>query len=145
MRHDERTEQSLVVKAKGTEPSDASGMVLGLLAVIWFIGVPLCLWQALATAFTGDAELDRGGTNAWLAAAAVIFTVAPVLATGICVFTARVVRAWICGLVATACVLFVLASLYTEARQAELRRPPPPLPSGYCAEYSGGDSDCPGG
>lgn len=48
-------------------------MVLGLLTVIWFIGVPLCLWQALATAFTGDAELDRGGTNAWLAAAAVIY------------------------------------------------------------------------
>ncbi|MEU4508750.1 hypothetical protein AB0G05_04575 [Nonomuraea wenchangensis] len=133
------------MKVEETESSNVSGMVLGLLAVIWFIGVPLCLWQALATALTGYAGLERDGTNTWLTAAAVIFTVAPVLATGICVFTGRVVRAWIFGLVATACVLFVLAVLSEEARQAELRRPPPPLPSGYCAEYSGGDSDCPGG
>ncbi|SEU41631.1 hypothetical protein [Nonomuraea wenchangensis] len=133
------------MKAEETESSNVSGMVLGLLAIIWFIGVPLCLFQAIVSALTRDAELDRGVLNAWLAAAAVIFTVAPVLATGICVFTGRVVRAWIFGVVATACVLFVLAGLYKEARQAELRRPPPPLPSGYCAEYSGGDSDCPGG
>ncbi|MER7361995.1 hypothetical protein [Nonomuraea wenchangensis] len=133
------------MKVEETESSNVSGMVLGLLAIIWFIGVPLCLFQAIVSALTRDAELDRGVLNAWLAAAAVIFTVAPVLATGICVFTGRVVRAWIFGVVATACVLFVLAGLYKEARQAELRRPPPPLPSGYCAEYSGGDSDCPGG
>ncbi|MFG1615639.1 hypothetical protein ACGFI3_23000 [Nonomuraea wenchangensis] len=133
------------MKAEETESSNVSGMVLGLLAIIWFIGVPLCLFQAIVSALTRDAELGRGVFNAWLAAAAVIFTVAPVLATGICVFTGRVVRAWIFGVVATACVLFVLAGLYKEARQAELRRPPPPLPSGYCAEYSGGDSDCPGG
>ncbi|MFK4034376.1 hypothetical protein ACI2LC_01075 [Nonomuraea wenchangensis] len=133
------------MKAEETESSNVSGMILGLLAIIWFIGVPLCLFQAIVSALTRDAELDRGVLNAWLAAAAVIFTVAPVLATGICVFTGRVVRAWIFGLVATACVLFVLAGLYKEARQAELQRPPPPLPSGYCAEYSGGDSDCPGG
>ncbi|MFF0769408.1 hypothetical protein ACFYUK_10980 [Nonomuraea wenchangensis] len=133
------------MKVEETEPSNVSGMILGLLAMIWFIGVPLCLWQALATALTGDLELDGAGVNGWVAAAAVIFTVVPVLATGICAFTGRVVRAWIFGLVATACVLFVLAGLFKEARQAELRRPPLPLPSGYCAEYSGGDSDCPGG
>ncbi|MFC5833717.1 hypothetical protein [Nonomuraea insulae] len=133
------------MEATDTESSNASGMILGLLAMIWFIGVPLCLWQAFAAALAGYVERDRDGMNAWLTAAAVIFTVTPILATGICVFTGRVVRAWIFGLVAAACVLFIFAGLYRDARQAELRGPPPPLPSNYCAEYSGGDSDCPGG
>ncbi|QYC38392.1 hypothetical protein Nocox_03820 [Nonomuraea coxensis DSM 45129] len=133
------------MEAAEAESGNVSGMVLGLLAVIWFFGVPLCLWQAIAAALTGYAGFEGEGTNAWLTAAAVIFTVVPVLATGICVVTRRVVRAWIFGLVAAACVLLVLAGLYSEARRAELLRPPEPLPSGYCAEYSGGDSDCPGG
>lgn len=55
--------------------------------------VPLCLWQSIAAGL-GDPKGDRAGMDAWMTAAAVIFTA---------------------------------------------------LPSGYCAEYSGGDSDCPGG
>ncbi|MGV9382036.1 hypothetical protein ACWDRB_39930 [Nonomuraea sp. NPDC003707] len=126
------------------ETGDVSGVILVLLTFVWLIGVPLCLWQSIVAGL-GYPEGDRAGMNAWMTAAAVIFTAAPVLATGICVFTRRVVRAWVFGLVAVACVGFVLRGLYMDARQAELRRGPPPLPSGYCAEYSGGDSDCPGG
>ena len=132
------------MEAVDAEPGSVSGIFLGLLALIWFIGVPLCLWQSLAAGLKYP-EVDHESMNAWMTAAAVIFIAAPILATGICVFTGRVVGAWIFGLIAAACVIFVLGSLYMDARQAELRRPPPPLPSGYCAEYSGGDSDCPGG
>ncbi|MFC4112515.1 DUF6234 family protein [Nonomuraea zeae] len=127
-----------------TKPGGASGMTLGILAIIWFFGVPLCLWQSLVAGL-GSPAGNRAEMDAWVTAAAVIFTVVPILAAGICAFTGRVVRAWIFGLVATVCVGLVLAGLYRAERQAESRRPPPPLPSGYCAEFSGGDSDCPGG
>lgn len=127
------------------EPDNVSGTILGLLAFVWLIGVPLCLWQAVAAGLVGYPEGDREGMNAWLAAGAVIFTAAPILAAGICVFTGRITRAWIFGLIAAACVLFVLRGLHMEARRAELNSPPSPLPSGYCVERSGGDNDCPGG
>ncbi|MEU8141598.1 hypothetical protein [Nonomuraea sp. NPDC048901] len=127
-----------------TEPVKVSGVVLCLLALIWFIGVPLCFWHSLEASLEFP-EVDSEKVNAWTTAAAVIFIAAPVLSTGICVFTRRVTGAWIFGLIAVACVVFVQGSVYMNARQVELRRPPPPPPSGYCAEYSGGDSDCPGG
>ncbi|GGO80265.1 hypothetical protein [Nonomuraea cavernae] len=132
------------MKTAGSEPGAVSGMILTLLAIIWCVGVPVCLWQMIGASL-GYPEGDREGAKAWETAAIVILAGAPVLATGICVFTGRVVRAWILGLIAVAIAGFVATGLYLDARQAELRRPPPPLPSGYCAEYSGGDSDCPGG
>lgn len=84
---------------------------------------------------------DGDKANAWMTAAGVIFVATPVLAAGVCVLTRRAVGAWVFGPVAAVCGVLVHASLYVDARQAELYRPVPSLPSGYCAEYS----DCPGG
>ncbi|MBT2233396.1 hypothetical protein [Nonomuraea sp. NEAU-A123] len=132
------------MEAADSKPGDVSGMILGLLAVIWFVGVPLCLWQAFAAAL-GYPAADRERINAWMTGAAVIATAAPILAAGICVFTDRVVRAWIFGLVAVACVVLVLGDVYGNTRPADPYGPVRPLPSGYCAEHSGGGSECPGG
>ncbi|MEU5867122.1 DUF6234 family protein [Nonomuraea sp. NPDC047529] len=125
-----------------TEPGTISGIALGLLVLIWFFGVPLCLMQAFEAGLAFR-EVDQASVNAWLTAAAWIFAAAPVLATGICLFTDRHVGAWIFGVIAAACVIFVLGSV--QARQAKLHPVPSPSPSNHCMERSGGGNDCPGG
>ncbi|MEV5560991.1 DUF6234 family protein [Nonomuraea wenchangensis] len=125
-----------------TEPDAISGIALGLLALIWVFGVPLCLMQALEASMTFP-EVDQASVSGWLTAAAWIFAAAPVLTTGICLFTDRRVGAWIFGVIAAVCVIFVLGSV--QAHEAKLHPVPSPSPSNHCMERSGGGNDCPGG
>ncbi|WP_214317401.1 DUF6234 family protein [Nonomuraea sediminis] len=111
------------------------------LASVWLIQALIA--QGLGAALGGP--VDERQTAAYVRTLAIVVVAGPALATLTAIIIRRRVAVWIYGLIATCSILAVLTLVSMDAYYANRHRPPEPLPSGYCAAYSGGTNHCPGG
>lgn len=122
----------------------------GILVVLTFAWPLASVWliQALFGQGIGAAlggSVDKRQTAAYATTLAIVVVAGPALATLTAVIIRRRVAVWIYGLIAACSILAVLALIGMDAYYASRHRPPEPLPSNYCAAYSGGTNNCPGG
>ncbi|MEU9837395.1 hypothetical protein AB0D67_38170 [Streptosporangium sp. NPDC048047] len=126
--------------------STGPGMLTAL-GVVWLTGTPVLAVLTFVNGFAlaGTEPSDAGLATVFGVATLVLGLGAPVVGLVAALVLGSRSGIVIYGLIVLLAGIFLLPGIASELRGRLAPVPSTPLPSGYCPEYSGGDSDCPGG